>query len=157
MTKIITYNVNGIRSAMSKGLMEWIKATNPDIICFQELKAEPGQLDLTIFEKAGYHREVILENMYKKPMPSRYLAGVCLFLSNYNNDSFIKELIKHCFLDFFDAQVSKYTNALQLPVNSVGSIGYYYKDLLIEAAHQKGFTIGNIIKSPIEGLIKFHS
>jgi glucosamine kinase len=109
------------------------------------------------FEKAGYHREVILENMYKKPMPSRYLASVCLFLSNYNNDSFIKELIKHCFLDFFDAQVSKYTNALQLPVNSVGSIGYYYKDLLIEAAHQKGFTIGNIIKSPIEGLIKFHS
>lgn len=109
------------------------------------------------FEKAGYHREVILENMYKKPMPSRYLAGVCLFLSNYNNDSFIKELIKHCFLDFFDSQVSKYTNALQLPVNSVGSIGYYYKDLLIEAAHQKEFTIGNIIKSPIEGLIKFHS
>lgn len=109
------------------------------------------------FEKAGYHREIILENMYKKPMPSKYLASICLFMSNYNNDSFIKELITTCFMDFFDAQVSKYTNASQLPVNSVGSIGFYYKDLLINAAHQKGFTIGNIIKSPIEGLIKFHS
>ena len=109
------------------------------------------------FEKAGYHREIILENMYKKPMPSKYLASICLFLSDYNNDSFIKELITNCFMDFFDAQVSKYTNASQLPVNSVGSIGFYYKDLLIKAAHQKGFIVGTIIKSPIEGLIKFHS
>ena len=76
------------------------------------------------FEKAGYHREIILENMYKKPMPSKYLASVCLFISNYNNDSFIKELITNCFMDFFEAQVSKYTNASQLPVNSVGSIGF---------------------------------
>ena len=55
MTKIISYNLNGIRSAMSKGLMDWLKAADPDILCVQEIKAEPGQLDLTIFEKAGYH------------------------------------------------------------------------------------------------------
>jgi glucosamine kinase len=111
----------------------------------------------TAFESAGYHREIILENVYKKPMPSKYLASIASFLSNYNNDSYIKELIKHCFLDFFDAQVSKYTDAKLLPVNSVGSVGFYYKDLLIEAAKEKGFTIGNVIKSPIEGLIKYHS
>lgn len=109
------------------------------------------------FEKAGYHREVILENMYKKPMPSKYLANVSSFLSEFNNDTFVQQLIKQCFIDFFDSQVSKYTNAKDLPVNSVGSIGYYYKDLLILTAKEKGFIIGNIIKSPIEGLIKFHS
>ncbi len=111
----------------------------------------------TAFENAGYHREIILENVYKKPMPSRYLASIVSFLVNYNNDSYIKELIKHCFIDFFDAQVSKYTDAKKLPVNSVGSIGFYYKDLLTEAAIEKGFTIGNVIKSPIDGLIKYHS
>jgi N-acetylglucosamine kinase-like BadF-type ATPase len=111
----------------------------------------------TAFENAGYHREIILENVYKKPMPSRYLASIVSFLVNYNNDSYIKELIKNCFLDFFDAQVSKYTDAQKLPVNSVGSIGYYYKDLLTEAALIKGFSIGNVIKSPIDGLIKYHS
>lgn len=112
---------------------------------------------VTAFENAGFHREIILENVYKKPMPSRYLASIVKFLSNFSNDSFVKDLIKKCFLDFFDAQVSKYTGAKSLPVNSVGSIGYYYKDLLTEAAKEKGFVIGNIIKSPIDGLIKYHS
>lgn len=112
---------------------------------------------VTAFENAGFHREIILENVYKKSMPSRYLASIVKFLSDYNNDSFVKELIKKCFLDFFDAQVSKYTGAKTLPVNSVGSIGYYYKHLLEEAAKEKGFIIGNIIKSPIDGLIKYHN
>ena len=119
-----------------------------------------GKLPLhlkTAFEHAGFDREIILENVYKKPMPSKYLASIVTFLVNYNNDSYIKDLIKNCFLDFFDAQVSKYTGAKTLPVNSVGSIGYYYKELLADAAKEKGFTIGNIIKSPIDGLIKYHS
>lgn len=112
---------------------------------------------VTAFEKAGYHREIILENVYKRPMPSRYLASIVSFMSAYNNDSCIKEIIKDCFRDFFKAQVSRYTNAKQLSVNSVGSIGYYYRELLEEVAKEMGYTIGNIIKSPMEGLIRYHS
>lgn len=55
MAKIITYNVNGIRSAMSKGLIDWLKAAKPDVLCLQELKAEPSQFDTGIFEEMGYH------------------------------------------------------------------------------------------------------
>jgi glucosamine kinase len=112
---------------------------------------------LKAFEKAGYHREIILENVYKKPMPSKYLAGIMTFLSNFNNDTFVKQLIKSCFQQFFDAQVSKYTDAKKWPVNSVGSISFYYKDILEEVAISNGYKIGNIIKSPIDGLIKYHS
>jgi exodeoxyribonuclease-3 len=54
VTKIITYNVNGIRSALSKGWLEWLRSTNADVICLQEIKAHPEQLDLTLFEGAGY-------------------------------------------------------------------------------------------------------
>jgi exodeoxyribonuclease III len=54
MKKIISYNVNGIRSALSKGFAEWLKATDADIICLQEVKAEPGQIDLPVFENLGY-------------------------------------------------------------------------------------------------------
>lgn len=54
MAKIITYNLNGIRSAISKGFLDWLKAVNPDIVCLQEIKAHPDQLDLTLFENAGY-------------------------------------------------------------------------------------------------------
>lgn len=116
----------------------------------------PKHLKLA-FENAGYHREAILDNVYKKPMPSRYLASMLTFLKDFNNDTYVCNLIKSCFTDFFDKQVSKYTNANSLPVNSVGSIGFYYKHLFAEVAHEKGFKVGEIIKSPIEGLIKFHN
>ncbi|HOY31479.1 MAG TPA: exodeoxyribonuclease III [Bacteroidales bacterium] len=55
MKKIVTYNVNGIRSALSKGLLEWIASAEPDIVCFQETKAQPEQIPALDFHAAGYH------------------------------------------------------------------------------------------------------
>jgi exodeoxyribonuclease-3 len=52
--KIISYNVNGIRAAINKGFMDWLKSANPDVICLQEIKALKEQLDLDIFAEAGY-------------------------------------------------------------------------------------------------------
>jgi exodeoxyribonuclease III len=52
--KIISYNVNGIRAALKKGFIDWLKSANPDVICLQEIKAQEDQLDLSIFEAAGY-------------------------------------------------------------------------------------------------------
>lgn len=52
--KIISYNVNGIRAAISKGLIDWLKVANPDVICFQEIKATPDQIPVEAFEAAGY-------------------------------------------------------------------------------------------------------
>ena len=71
MTKIISYNVNGIRSALSKGWIEWLKATDPDIVCLQEIKANPEQLDVSIFENAGYHH-------YWYPAQKKGYSGVAI-------------------------------------------------------------------------------
>lgn len=54
MAKIISYNVNGIRAALKKGWIDWVQQESPDIVLLQEIKAEPGQLDLSVFENAGY-------------------------------------------------------------------------------------------------------
>lgn len=54
MAKIISYNVNGIRAALKKGWIDWVQKESPDIVLLQEIKAEPGQLDLSVFENAGY-------------------------------------------------------------------------------------------------------
>lgn len=54
MARIITYNVNGIRAALSKGLTEWMEAAQPDILCLQETKAQPDQIPMGEFEFAGY-------------------------------------------------------------------------------------------------------
>ena len=52
--KIISYNVNGIRAALKKGFIDWLEEENPDVICIQETKAHKEQLDVTLFENAGY-------------------------------------------------------------------------------------------------------
>ena len=53
--KIATYNINGIRAALRKGLDEWLKSIDPDIICLQEIKAREEQFDSSIFTNLGYH------------------------------------------------------------------------------------------------------
>ncbi|MFD0761585.1 exodeoxyribonuclease III [Lutibacter aestuarii] len=52
--KIISYNVNGIRAALKKGFLDWLQSAKPDVICIQETKAHKDQLDLNLFEEAGY-------------------------------------------------------------------------------------------------------
>ena len=52
--KIISYNVNGIRAAISKGFIEWLKSANPDVICLQEIKATEDQIPTDVISEAGY-------------------------------------------------------------------------------------------------------
>ena len=52
--KIFSYNVNGLRAAMTKGFVEWLSAASPDVICLQEIKALESQIDLAPLEAAGY-------------------------------------------------------------------------------------------------------
>ena len=61
--KIITYNVNGIRAAINKGFIDWLKASNPDMICLQEIKAEEHQIEMPICE----HINALLQNKLTPP------------------------------------------------------------------------------------------
>lgn len=69
--KIVSYNVNGIRAALNKGFLDWLIATNPDIIGLQEVKAEENQIDKTIFEDLGY-------NIYWFPAVKKGYSGVAI-------------------------------------------------------------------------------
>ena len=53
--KLFSWNVNGIRAALKKNLIDWIKQSNPDIVCFQEIKANEDQFDTQIFNEIGYY------------------------------------------------------------------------------------------------------
>ncbi|MDP1799815.1 MAG: exodeoxyribonuclease III [Bacteroidota bacterium] len=70
--RIITYNVNGIRAAMGHGLLDWIRATNPDVLCLQEVKATPEQVGVFEFEELGYHH-------YWYPAQKKGYSGVAIF------------------------------------------------------------------------------
>lgn len=70
--RIITYNVNGIRAAMNKDLVGWLKAANPDVLCLQETKATPDQVDVKAFENLGYH-------LYWYSAQKKGYSGVAIF------------------------------------------------------------------------------
>ena len=70
--RIISYNVNGIRAAVGKGLLEWIKNANPDVLCLQEIKANPDQVRLLDYEELGYHH-------YWYPAQKKGYSGVAIF------------------------------------------------------------------------------
>jgi len=70
--KIVSYNVNGIRSAISKGLLDWLKKTDADIVCLQEIKAMPEQLDKEIHDK-------LHDFTYWYPAQKKGYSGVAIF------------------------------------------------------------------------------
>lgn len=53
--KVVSYNLNGIRAAMSKDLLSYLREENADVVCFQETKAQPEQIDSSMFWELGYH------------------------------------------------------------------------------------------------------
>jgi exodeoxyribonuclease-3 len=69
--KIITYNVNGLRAAIGKGLPEWIAQTQPDVLCIQETKLQPDQFPAMIFTELGY-------NTYLHSAQKRGYSGVAI-------------------------------------------------------------------------------
>jgi exodeoxyribonuclease III len=79
--KIITYNVNGIRAAVSKGFLDWLKSADPDIVCLQEIKANPEQIPLMDFEMLGY-------NHYWYPAQKKGYSGVAI-LSKQKPDNIV--------------------------------------------------------------------
>lgn len=70
--KIVSYNVNGIRAAINKGLISWLVSVNPDVICLQEIKATPDQIPQADIEKAGYPYQ------YYYPAQKKGYSGVAI-------------------------------------------------------------------------------
>ena len=71
--KIISYNVNGIRAAITKGFLEWLQHANPDVICLQEIKATEDQIPKIEIEAAGYPYQ------YYFPAEKKGYSGVAVF------------------------------------------------------------------------------
>ena len=84
--KLISYNVNGLRSAINKGFVDWIKDENPDVIGLQEIKAQEHDIDPTIFQDLGY-------NIYWNSAVKKGYSGVAVF--SKEKPSFIEQGTGH--------------------------------------------------------------
>ncbi len=77
--KVISYNVNGIRAALTKGFADWLKAANPDVLCLQEIKATEDQIDKAVFESLGYGHQ------YYFPAEKKGYSGVAVLCKQKPN------------------------------------------------------------------------
>lgn len=97
----------------------------------------------------------VIQHVYREPMPNRFLASLAPFIHRYLSDDAVSRLVIDNFRDFFRYNIRPYGHP-EMPVSFVGSIAWHFQDQLAEAAKAEGFCIGKILKSPIEGLIKYH-
>ena len=117
----------------------------------------PKELCEKFLAEYDLDRQKIIEGVYKKPAANRFLASLSPFLIKNIEEPAIHRLVLNAFKSFFVRNIQNYSNYKSMPVSFVGSVAFYYKDVLAEAAKALDITIGTIIKSPMEGLVKYHS
>lgn len=99
----------------------------------------------------------IIDRVYRKPFPNRFLASLSPFLAQNIHEPSVYDLVLNSLKAFFKRNIMQYENYQNLKVNFIGSVAYYYKEVLSEAAQEMGIQLGTIIQSPMEGLIKYHA
>ena len=120
-------------------------------------KQLPEDLCGKFLKEYDLDRQKIIETVYKKPGANRFLASLSPFLINNISVPEVHRLVLNAFKSFFVRNIMNYANYKDMKVSFVGSIAYYYKDVLEEAAESVGIKIGTIIKNPIKGLVKYHA
>ena len=98
----------------------------------------------------------IIDRVYRKPFPNRFLASLSPFLAQNLDEPCIRALVLGSFKAFLKRNVMQYENYHKSKVHFIGSVAFYYKTILAEAAQEMGIQLGTIIKSPMEGLIEYH-
>jgi len=91
--RIISYNVNGIRAAITKGFLDWLQQANPDVICLQEIKATEDQIPIENIAAAGYPYQ------YYFPAQKKGYSGVAI-LSKIEP----KNVVYGTGIDYMDAE-----------------------------------------------------
>ena len=107
---------------------------------------------------ATYHLELrdFIQNLYHNEQPSKYLASFAEFAGTYQKQPYIHDLVKDSFKAFIEAFVCRYSDYKSVKISFVGSIAYHFQDILKESLADFGLTMGEVLKTPAEGLIRYH-
>ena len=138
--KLISYNVNGIRSAIRKGLPHWLKATDADFLCIQEMKAEATEVPVDLFKEMGYHA-------FLKPAEQKGYSGVAIF-SRYRPQKVQYEIGEEAFdregryieLIFHDFHLIN----VYVPTGAASPARQTYKMQFLEALYHKIKAINHV-------------
>ncbi len=117
----------------------------------------PRNMSERFLEYLGMTLPEIIEQVYSRPNANRFLASVVPFIKENIWNPYIYALVLKEMTSFLKRNVAKYDKARRLPIGFVGSIAWHFKEQLMDATEANGFTIGEIIKSPIDKLAVYHT
>ncbi len=120
-------------------------------------KMMPQELRKKFAIQYPFKWEEILEKVYKKERANWFLAGFTSFIYENIDHKYCSDFLRNEFELFADRNLLSYTEHSKYPVNSVGSIGYYFQDILKEVLISRFLIPGIFLKDPMEGLIHYHS
>ena len=116
----------------------------------------PDTVSREFMERYSLTKESIIESVYRKPLPNRFIAGFAPFVYEKRAVPEVHKMIIQCFQEFFTRNVINYHKPW-LPVHFVGSLAGSFADELKETADSLGMTIGKIEASPMKGLVDYHA
>jgi N-acetylglucosamine kinase-like BadF-type ATPase len=116
----------------------------------------PLDLANRFFERFKLSKDDIIDAVYRKPLPNRFLASFCKFIYQNLKEQYIIDLVVECFNQFFDKYVCRYKKSKELKLSCTGSVAFYFSNILRAVASNKGVNIETIIETPIAGLTLYH-
>ncbi|WP_417800514.1 N-acetylglucosamine kinase [Tenacibaculum sp.] len=100
--------------------------------------------------------DVVKMNLYKNPYPNMYLASFAKFMLKYKHEKYVRKIIKKGIQEFFKYRILPFKKDKQTPIYFIGSIAYYFQDILDNVASKNNLSIAKVIKRPIDNLVDFH-
>ncbi len=118
----------------------------------------PETIRLAFSDTYNLDADFIKHNLYKQPNPNAYLAGFAEFMFLNYETVYIKNLIKKGLRLFCENMILQFKEETKnVPVHFAGSIAHFSKNEIFEIAEEYNFKVGNIVRRPIDGLVKFHT
>lgn len=105
---------------------------------------------------SGMSYEDVIERVYRKPLANRFLASIVPFVALHVEEAEVKAMIKQGFRSFIQMNVASYGRK-DLPIGFIGGVAWQFRQLLREVVDSCGYVMGNVEKTPMEGLIRYHS
>lgn len=99
----------------------------------------------------------VIKNVYRAEKPNAFLSSLTPFIAEHINEPYMRELVGDEFCRFLDRNVMQYKGVREIPVGFVGSVAYYFKDLLMDSLKTQGLIPGEIMRRPMDGLMEYHS
>ena len=116
----------------------------------------PSELKDEWLEETGLSLNIIINKVYREPLANRFLASTSRFIHQHLSVEPLERIVVYNLREHFRRNVNQYGRK-DLKVGAIGSVAYYYREQLEKAAAAEGYTLGKVMRSPMDGLVRYHS